>query len=176
MSRPRIELDFARHRRRLNKMGVVLLAIGMLGVALVVADYRSVAAESQGVELKLTALSPTDADLGLTGKAAAKTLDEAGAAVAELATPWSLLLHDLEVAAKDSEGSVALLGVEPDREKRQVRISAEARNLPLALAYVQRLQRSHALRYPMLANHEVQSKDPEHPVRFDIKADWKLAP
>jgi hypothetical protein len=175
MSRPRIELDFAHKSRRVNKIGAALLALGVIGAALVVVDYRNVAAAAQGVELKLNALRPSDADLALTGKAGAKTLDDISAAVAELATPWSLLLQDLELAAKDSEGSVSVLGVEPDREKRQVRVTAEARSLPLALLYVERLQKSRALRYPMLANHEIQSKDPEHPVRFEIKADWKLS-
>jgi len=38
---------------------------------------------------------------------------------------------------------------------------------------VQRLQVSDALRYPMLESHEVQTRDPEKPVRFQIRAEWR---
>jgi hypothetical protein len=125
--------------------------------------------------LRLAAISP-DHRAAIPDKAAARAAEEAGDAVAELATPWSILLKELERAGEDSNGSVAILAVEPDREKRQVRVVAEARTLPIALAYVERLQKSTALRYPMLESHEVQAKDPERPVRFQIKADWSTSP
>ncbi len=47
--------------------------------------------------------------------------------------------------ARTSQGQVALLGVEPDHAKHNVRVSAEARTLKLALAYVERLQASRSL-------------------------------
>lgn len=175
MMRPRIELDFARRRPRVNRLGTALLAVGIAGATLVVVDYRSVAARSAGLEMRLAAISP-DRSTATPDKAAVRAAEDAGAAVAELATPWSVLLQELELASTDSKGSVAVLAVEPDREKRQVRVFAEARSLPIALAYVERLQKSRALRYPMLESHEVQAKDPERPVRFQIKADWRLAP
>ena len=94
----------------------------------------------------------------------------------ELTIPWSLLLRELELASQDSKDLVSVLAIDPDRQKGQVHLTAEARSLATALSYVERLQESHALRYPMLENHEVQSKDPEHPVRFLIRADWRLLP
>jgi len=175
VTRPRIELDFARKRPPVNRVGAALLAVGLVCATLVVADYRGIAAESAGLEVRLSAISP-DHRAAAPDKAAARAAEEAGDAVAELATPWSVLLQELERAGEDSDGSVAVLAVEPDREKRQVRVVAEARTLPIALAYVERLQKSAALRYPMLESHEVQAKDPERPVRFQIKADWKASP
>jgi hypothetical protein len=176
MSRARIDLDFAHRPRRLNGIGTALLAAGLIATALVVVDYRSVAAESQGIGLRLDALRPAGLDFFASGKSASKSSDDVHAAVTELATPWSVLLRELEHASADNADSVALLAIEPDREHRSVRITAESRNLSQALGYVERLQKSAALRFPMLASHEVQSKDPEHPVRVVIKAEWKLDP
>jgi len=173
MKRPRIELDFARKRPRVNRLGAALLAVGVVGAILVLVDYQNVAAQSAGLEMRLAATGP-DLSGAKPDKATERAAADAGAAVAELATPWSVLLQELELASADSKGSVSVLAVEPDREKRQVRVLAEARSLPIALAYVERLQKSHALRYPMLQSHEVQEKDPERPVRFEIAADWRL--
>lgn len=175
MTRPRIELNFARKRPRVNRLGAALLAVGIAATAFVVVDYRGVAAESAGLEMRLAA-SGANQSTATPDKAAARAAEDAGAAVTELSTPWSVLLQELELASTDSNGSVAVLAVEPDREKHQVRVLAEARSLPVALDYVERLQKSRALRYPMLESHELQTKDPEHPVRFQIRADWRLMP
>jgi hypothetical protein len=174
VTRPRLELDFARGRARFNRRGAVLLAAGLTGALLVLADYRGEWAHREGLELRVAQLHSVR-----TGrkpdKVAERAADEARVAYAELMTPWSLLLRELELASAQSNGTVAVLGVEPDRDKGQVRVIAEARTLPVALAYVERLQKSQALRYPMLESHEVQAKDPQQPVRFQIRADWSMA-
>jgi hypothetical protein len=86
-----------------------------------------------------------------------------------------MLLQELEAASHDEAGSVAVLAVEPDREKGRIRIVAEARNLGMALAYIERLQKSHALRFPMLDSHEIRVEDRDQPVRFQMSAEWKTA-
>ena len=91
----------------------------------------------------------------------------------ELAVPWTLLLSELEAASRDEASKVALLQVEPDAAKHLVRITAEARTLPDALAYLSRLQKSSVLRYPMLESHERKKDDPEHPVRVKLAAEWR---
>ncbi len=91
----------------------------------------------------------------------------------ELAIPWSRLLAELESASQDVASTVALLQVEPDPSKHQVRITAEARTLPDALAYLERLQKSSLLRFPMLDSHELRKDDPEHPIRVKLTAEWR---
>jgi hypothetical protein len=171
-TRLRLELDFARAKPRVRRLGIVLLVVGIVGTGWALLDYRHVAEHIEGLELRLAALTPSRRAIAPDKSAA---VDEARSTVNELLTPWSLLLRELELASEDSKGAVAVLGVEPDREKRQVHIIAEARTLPTALTYVERLQQSQALLYPMLESHEVQDKDPEHPVRFQIRADWRLS-
>jgi hypothetical protein len=173
-TRPPIELDFARNGLRLNGRGATLLVAGLSAVLFVFADYREVAARSDALELRLASVRgdarPTKVDPAVLRAGA-----DADAALRDLNTPWSPLLRELELASADSKGAVAVLGIEPDREKAEVRITAEARTLPIALTYVERLQRSDALSFPMLESHEVQLKDPERPVRFQIKAGWRTA-
>ena len=174
-TRPPIDLDFARSGPRLNGRGVMLLIAGLSAVLYVFADYREVAARSDGLELRLAA-ARGDAKPAKVDPAALRAGADADSALRDLATPWSPLLRELELASADSKGAVAVLGIEPDREKAEVRITAEARTLPIALTYVERLQRSDALSFPMLESHEVQLKDPERPVRFQIKAGWRAVP
>jgi hypothetical protein len=173
MTRRRIELDFVR-RRLLSRSGAILFAAGMVAALLTVADYRAAGAAVAGVELRLDALDP--AQPAVRDEAADRVASEAAAAIADLATPWTVLLRELELAGADSKGSVAALAVAPDRNKREVAVLAEARTLTDALAYVERLQRSAALRHPMLASHEVQTREAERPVRFEIKSEWSTTP
>lgn len=102
-----------------------------------------------------------------------KSATEAAAVERELGVPWTRLLGELEAASHDSAASVSLLLVEPDPAKQLVRITAEVRTLPDALAYLRRLQKSEVLRYPMLESHERRKDDPEHPLRIKLSAEWR---
>jgi hypothetical protein len=176
--RPAIQLDFAGKRRGVSLAGGLLLALGAIAAAAVLLEYRDIGEHRAGLELRLAALTRAQ------NPAASKTDSIADARVGlsvqqaalDLATPWTLLLSELEQASKDSYGQVALLGVEPDHAKHNVRVTAEARTLSLALAYVQRLQTSHSLEYPMLDRHEIRADDAQHPVRFELTGAWRDLP
>jgi hypothetical protein len=83
--------------------------------------------------------------------------------------PWSTLFSALESAdPKD----VALLAVNPEVQRRQVKIHAEARDLAAMLAYQRQLQQHPALSQVVLVDHTVMKDAPEKPVRFHILANW----
>jgi len=174
MSAAAINLDFASTGRRPRKGAIALLLVGAIAIVATIASYQQFRGRAEGLELRVAALSggagASDASSEDTGMAIA----EADAAVALLATPWSQLLADLEAAAADSRDSVALLAIEPDRENRLVRIIAESRTLPAAVAFAKRLQKSGALLYPLLDSHEIQVDEQYRPVRFQITAAWRL--
>jgi len=173
MSAPRLQIGFEGQQRRSGGvLGVVLAMLGLLAVTGAWLQLRSVASQREGLELRREALARAanrSTELaqikGLGTKDTIKT-------VRELATPWSQLLSELESASKDNSGNVAILAIEPDHAKHRVKVTAEARNLPVALAYVKRLKQTHVLRYAMLDSHEVRADDREHPVRFQLSADW----
>jgi hypothetical protein len=174
MSAPLLELDFAGPRLRGGLAGAVIGAAGLLCLTAAVVQQHYLTAQRAGLELRRSALEESrhgrsvQSVNGLNAQNAEKT-------VRELGTPWSQLLAELEKASGDTSGNVALLAIEPDHAKHRVRVTAEARTLELALAYVQRLRKAAVLRYPMLDNHELRADDKDHPVRFQVSADWSDA-
>ncbi len=169
----RIELDFARRRRYLSPAGALVLVLGCFAAYWTAEDYQDSVLQSQLLEIDLAKFDRRGAAVNQADDA--ETLAAVTAATRALATPWTELLNDLESAAQDSGTNVALLEVAPDRVKHEVRITAEARSLPLALDYVARLQSASTLLYPVLQKHEVQTADQDRPVRFEITAEWSLA-
>ena len=168
----RIELDFAKRRRRVPIVGFLVLALGAGAVYATVADYRNASIESQVVAMNLARYDRSDS----SNRAAESDANPAlvTAATEELSTPWSRLFNDLEVAAAEEKEDVALLEIAPDRNKQSVRISGEARTLSAALDYMRRLQAASSIAYPLLENHEMRSAERERPVHFVIVADWRI--
>jgi Tfp pilus assembly protein PilN len=89
--------------------------------------------------------------------------------IEQLDTPWPALFAAVETAYDDN---VTLLGVEPEPERREVRLLAEAKDAEAMLAYVRQVRQSPVLKDAWLANHQINLQDPLHPVRFTINASW----
>lgn len=87
-----------------------------------------------------------------------------------LTLPWEPLFQAVESCASKE---VALLAMEPDLEKRVVKISGEAKNLAAMLDYVRRLEAQAVFGSVYLQSHQVQQHDPEKPVRFAVLARWR---
>jgi hypothetical protein len=170
-----IELDFVGSSRRVRWPGLLLLLLGVISTAVAGSQYYLSAQRRAALEYRMAALlrARTPAEVPADAAFNAKIALNAERAAEDLATPWTLLLAELEQASKDSQGQVALLGVEPDHAKHSVRVTAEARTLQLALNYVERLQSSRSLDYPMLDRHEIRTDDPQRPVRFELTGQWK---
>ncbi len=175
MSAPQLLLDFKGPRRGGGALGVLLAVLGVAAVAGAWLQLHAVAAQRAGLELRreaaLRAAHPGVDPSQIQGLGQKETVRT----VRELATPWSELLAQLESASSDNTGTIAILAIEPDHAKHRVKVTAEARNLPMAIAYVHRLRKTGVLRYPMLDSHEVRQDDREHPVRFQLSADWSDA-
>jgi len=175
MSAPRLELDFAGRRLRGGMAGLAAALVGVVLLALAIAQHLSLGERLAGLELRRTALERAGAHVQAPVTIAGLDAQHADKTVTVLAAPWSQLLAELESAGTDSSGNVALLSVEPDHVKHRVKVTAEARTLQLALAYVERLHKAGSLRYPMLESHETRKDDPQHPVRFQLSAEWSDA-
>ena len=168
-----VQIDFVRRSHRFPVFGVLLLGVGLVAAAAVGLEYHAVQMHRAALELRLTASMLAQQRPVRDSEVRSRETERTDLAARELATPWTALLAELEQASQDSTGQIAVLGVEPDHAKHRVHIIAEARDLALALAYVQRLQTSHLLRYPMLDSHEVRQDDAQHPVRFELSSEWR---
>lgn len=175
MSAPRLELDFVGRRLRGGVPGLVIAVLGVLCLAAVLVQQHSLNARRAGLELRSAAAAEREHRGRSAQSVAGLNAQNAEKTVRELGTPWSQLLSELETASGDTSNDIAVLAVEPDHAKHRVRVTAEARSLELALAYVQRLRKAPVLRYPMLDNHELRTEDKDHPVRFQVSADWSDA-
>ncbi len=170
MKRPvAVRLDFAAEPRQAPLVGAILFAIGLAAAVAVGVTFNGQITERNRLDAELNAATSSR---GPHMPSSVHSAEEAAKVEAELSIPWSQLLSELEAAGKDSEATVSLLQIEPDPGKHVVRITAEAKSLPAALAYLQRLQQSKVLRYPMLESHELKKDDPEHPVRVKLAAEW----
>lgn len=100
-------------------------------------------------------------------------LKQANTVLQQLALPWEALFAALEATRGEK---VALLAVEPDVARGQVRIGAEAKSAAHMLNYLRRLESDTALREVVLLNHQVQLQDADRPLRFSVMASWGAKP
>jgi hypothetical protein len=168
---PPVRLDFVASVHRAPVTGAVLCALGVAAALAVGVAFHRQLAERSRLDAALGAIAqprhrgPSPDSL--------KHAAEAAKVERELEIPWTRLLTELEAASNDSASTVSLLLVEPDPYKQVVRITAEVRSLPDALAYLERLQKSAILRHPMLESHERRKDDPQHPLRIKLSAEWR---
>ena len=174
----RLELDFAHPRRRLRVADGAWLAAGMLALAVVAFQHRSLAVQRGELEAALVQMDkssggqraastdPARADL----RALAGEISRVNAVAARLAVPWDVLFADLEAA---SGQGVTLVGFEPEAEARRLRITARARRFEDMTAYLRRLEATDAFDHAFLTAHEAG----EHgTVTFTLTADWVRTP
>lgn len=101
-------------------------------------------------------------------------LARAASIIDELSLPWDRLFSAIEAASLDR---VALLAVQPDRDRRRVTLTAEAKDYADVLTYVARLKaRSDTLTDVVLVSHEVRGDHPQRPVLFSVSAGWGTTP
>jgi len=171
----RIDLDFQRQPGR--RLGQVLLVVGCLaaggvgvaawqqGEAVAALDARLLRLERQR---PVAAASIRDLDPGVV-----RGLREARTVEALLGRDWRDLFAALESARNDD---IALLSVEPDAERGQLLLVAEARQREAMLDYVRRLGQTPVLRDAVLIEHRVQRQVAERPIRFSLSAHWERSP
>jgi hypothetical protein len=168
----RLYVDFARPARRATGASILLCAAGLAAAVAVAMAFQAALAERAELDADIEAAS-AGYRAPAANPAAVAAQAELAKVVHELSIPWTPLLAELETVSHDMKSQVSLLEVEPDAEKHIVRITAEVRSLPDALAYLQRLQQSPVLRYPMLESHERKKDDPDHAVRIKVAAEWR---
>jgi len=161
----RIELDFVRRGPRLRWASRVLLACALGFAGDLAVSYVQLLREVRSNEAIVARAKPRQPVVN----ASAEELALARDTVERLGLPWAKLFAALEAAGSEQ---VALLAIEPDTKNGTVKISGDSKDYLAALGYVLTLSQNDALSHVQLLRHEVQQKDPQHPVAFSVSAAW----
>lgn len=171
-----IDLDYQRSVRPFPWAGAVVLASAIAVLMFSGSYYRDTLArisywEAQAgkierASIRQTVASPRDM------KDMALEIKHANEVLTQITLPWDSLFQAVEWSAgKD----VALLTIEPDAERREVKISGEAKNIGALLNYIGHLSAQEAFSGVYLRSHQVQRREREQPVRFALVVAWKMA-
>jgi Tfp pilus assembly protein PilN len=172
-----LELDFVKRPRAARWVGSALLAAGIAAAAGAGGQYvalhaRLARAEASMLDAGRAARQRAPlAGLAADPKKVALEIQQAQVVMVRLRLPWQELFASIEAARNPS---VALLSIESDREKRRVKIYGEAKDLDAMALYLAQIRQSRALTDAYLESHELQLKDPQHPVRFVLGANWSV--
>lgn len=91
----------------------------------------------------------------------------------QITMPWDKLFQAVEWSA---DKDVALLAMEPDEAKHEVKIRGEAKNIEEVLSYIRHLAEQEIFSSVYLQSHQVQQQNAHRPVRFALVAAWKVTP
>lgn len=174
-----LDLDF-QHRPMASLAGWLLLGSGLLLTLLVLLARQEIGAQLtersaalQDVEQQLHQRGLRQKPLS-AGEEKARVASEAELRriTAQMNLPWDGLFSMLEAQTRKD---IALLSLAPDARKGQLRISAEARDLPAMLAFHRELEESPGLSDVSLLNHEMLTDQAEQPIRFNLLANWEVS-
>lgn len=176
----KLRLDYQRSMKSFPWGGLVLLALALAALIASGIHYRSLSAQALLWESRVEHIERM-ARRQQTGwrsgermaVSLAQEVKRANEVLRHLSVPWDGLFQAVESAGgKD----VALLALQPDAEKRLVKVSGEAKSMAALLDYIKQLENRDVLGTVYLQSHHVQLQDPERPVRFELLANWRVKP
>ena len=176
MRRQRLNFACPQPTVRLNGRhhGAMVLAASVLVAAGLVDHYLDVVGEIESVETRIGRLArasrPGQMVLGSREKVA-EEVRRVNRAAQQLTIPWEELFRAVELAA---DKNVALLALQPNFQKRELKISGEANDFSTIMKYLERLKDGEALTEVRLVNHEVVSRPNANAIRFELNATWRL--
>ncbi len=169
-----LRLDYAQRQRLPVRIGWLILIISLGTGAYLINAYLDLQAEKKAWQTHWikTGHRQQTGDDTLNSEALHKLqpeLSHANEVVEHLAVKWDELFKGLENAASKR---VALLNIQPDVQKHQVILTAEAENFSDMLEYTKRLTEQGIFADVHVVNHQVQEQDPQKPIRFTVIAKW----
>lgn len=173
-----IRINFSKGRVPWRTTGSMLILAAIVGAGMLADQYRRKLSALDELQSKQAKLLKIYNDRSAASKSAAvlspdlqERLKAAQDVLDKLALPWEPLFQALETTA---DGNVVLLSLEPDPEKKEIRIGAEAKDMEAMLAYVDRLRDVSVLKKVYISGHQIQMQNPQKPVRFMVGAQWTV--
>lgn len=172
----KISLDFAKNQTfslsYITPASLLVLLVGLLIAGYVTFTYQAKNIALHQAQFELSQIQPTKKNNAVNTKLETlptTELKQITEITADLTTPWDQLLTELEqVQMRD----IALLSLEPNKKKQQLILSGQAKNMQIALNYIEALEKLPSLSQVFLQKHNVDQIDPFKPVAFTIVAQW----
>ena len=170
-----LDIDFGTPRRSISHcVGWVLLfcAVGLAGweswrYSQVHRAYVVQRVEQDRLQAKLR--GPARQTLSGASAPSKEVLRRAMQAADRINMPWNHLFDSVETALN---GQTALLALEPDTERREVRLRVEAKDMDEMLRCLKRIDAAPGLSAAYLETHQIFLQNPQRPVRFAVVARW----
>lgn len=165
----RLDFDFHAAPARPPVLGIVLALAGLAVFVASFETWQAARAREAGLELKIAARADTRPQPAQRAAPADVAAREVQARVAaQLAYRWQPAFDAL-AAAQDKR--IAFIALDANRTKARLKITAEARTLEHAVAWIEKLQEQPGVRRAALLQHEIQADVAEKPVRFVVDVD-----
>jgi len=168
----KLNFDFHPPRTRPGLVGVALLLTGIAAAAASFADMQRAEADKTALLDQIATQQQAQQKRTPVRSAAKRNTarnEEAQMArarvTASLDYSWQPTFAALEATRSKK---IALLSLDANQAKKQVRLVAEARRLSDAVEYVGQLGRQSGVKRAVLQQHEVQNEPEERPVRFTL--------
>jgi hypothetical protein len=163
----RLDFDFHNRPARPGKLGIVLALVGMAALVWAWSNLQAARATEAGVSMRIAALE--QARPGATAKPVAPadspTRVQQARIAAQLTYSWQPAFDAMATA---QSSKIALLSLDATQAKSQLKLTAEARTLADAIAYIDALQQQPGVKRATLVQHEIQADADQQPVRFNI--------
>lgn len=161
------DFDFSASPRRPRMLGIALLLAGLAAVIAVGLAWQQARATVAGQALQIAAIQQTTSAGPRTPATREEnaTLMSQTEIAAQLAYAWQPAFEALAAARS---GSIALVSLDAVQAKSQIKLVAEARRLADAVAFIEVLQQQAGVRRAELVQHELQTDNPQKPIRFNV--------
>jgi len=172
----RMELDFVPQTSRRMVIGWLLLAFALvlLGLELFYLE-NSLQPETDRLTAQINSQSQALRPTRVVQRFKKEDLEAMVRAQKDVSTalylPWPDLFQFMDRASSKNLG---LLSLEPDTAKGQLIVTAEARNSDAMLGFYHNMSASPMFRDVSLQSHTVNDTDPDHPIRFRLRAQWVI--
>lgn len=173
----RLFLDYQDGVKSVPWAGVLVLVLALLLLLSAGDYYRGMNEKIRDLEIRSGQVAKS------AGRSAARSQREmddlaleikhANEVLNQITMPWDKLFQAVEWSA---DKDVALLAMEPDESKHEVKIRGEAKNIEEVLSYIRHLAEQEIFSSVYLQSHQVQQQNAQRPVRFALVAAWKVTP
>jgi hypothetical protein len=167
----KLQLDYQQGSKPIPWAGAALLVIS-IGVSALAGWYYQNLTEKTAYWKSMGGQVSAHAHAN-NGTNTALEIKHANEVLSRIDLPWEKLFQAVE---SSSGREVALLAMEPDAEKSEMKITGEAKNLDAVMKYTRLLAEQKVFSNVYLQSHQVQTHNAEQPVRFSLVASWEGAP